>query len=904
MSGIIFSRQLDDSALRLPVVLFSVAVPLFASGSVITRPRIGRIERFLLFLGMLMLLTGAAVTLSGLTDSLLEREMLSPEVVQISRTLGLISLMTGLLAVLYAVMRTGEDVEELADRFWHLAEHINDGFILSSATGEILLVNAKLLELFGKERDEVVGRKTTALAQEFESGAILEQFAKRPGGVASEYEIKCVIDGRDHWLWVSGSPIFDSHGNHTGTLGLVRDVSEQHKLANRLEQYNRGLKQLVEEQTQRLRQSETRFRQLLLSMNEGFLTLDNSYHIRFVNERICELLQIEKVQLVQREVFDFIDTTGRVHLLNLLAQGAGRARADLRREMNFVDRKGSLVPVVVAVSYVPGESKEEMRYSLVVTSVLELKRMQHQLEQRARELEKVNEELRMHDRAKDGFLSNVSHELRTPLSTIKGYLEMLESGGLGELDASQQSALGVMRRNVDRLVGHINEIIEFSRMEIRGVQLTMALFHIKNLVEECTASVHPAALPKDLSLNTFIEEADTPIWGDREKLAQVLNILLNNAVKFSNPGGMIHVRVEEGPDHSLAIAVSDTGIGIEPAYQEKVFSKFFQVDASRSRRYGGTGIGLSIAKSIVEAHGGHIELESRSGQGSTFTIRLPEATFDKSYNPESVQDFADLRVTLISANEPFRTLIGELLEGWGCTVSRFTQHFEGARAAAEEGAHVVILNDAAQEDVGAPTLAAIRSQPGGANLPVIVCSDRDAEALRESSSMSPDVLFLMKPFGARRLVAFLRTACFGEEPVELVKKEKGEKKASHVGLRVLVVDPDPHLLEWIEVALDYRGVACCCAPDILAGLDIAKKEPPDVVLVDVDMPEEQAGQRVTQLLEAQTTAGAQVYVMTGMPNYRPAVRGVAGVLRKPFSVNDIIKVLESLAGSAASAADS
>jgi PAS domain S-box-containing protein len=870
MGGILFSRQFEDSGIRLLVVLASIAIPVFSSGNMLARPSMGRLERMLL----------------------IAQEVMSPLTARLSRTLGMVSLMTGLLAVLYSVLQTGEDIEEMGAHFWHLAEHINEGFILSSSEGQILLVNRRLLDLFGKREEDVLGKETTVLAGEFQMDAVRQHFKKRSEGIASEYELSCVIRGEPRRLLISGSPLFDQHGKHTGTLGLVRDVTEQYNMAQRLEQYNRGLKQLVEEQTQRLRASETRFRQLLVSMNEGFLTLDEHYRIRFANTRIAELLRLTQELLIGREIFEFIDATGRVHLLNIFAQGEALGHADLRRELNLVDHRGALVPVVVSVSYLSGQ-EEETRFSLVVTNVSALKRMQNQLEQRARELEKVNEQLLMHDRAKDSFLSNVSHELRTPLSTIKGYLEMLESGGLGEVDASQRSALTVMHRNVDRLVAQINEIIEFSRMEIRGVQLSMGLFLPHELIQEAVASAHPAAVPKDISINVFLEEKVPPAWGDMDKLGQVLGILLNNAVKFSNPGGMIQVRLERHEGRDLALVVADTGIGIPPRYHDQIFAKFFQVDASRSRRYGGTGIGLSIARSIVEAHGGHIELESTPGQGSTFTVILPDICFDGEYPGKATSGFDRLQAVVISTNTPFREHLVALLMECGCAVTGHAQHFEGARAAIERRADVVILNDSAEDESGEATVESIRSAVGEVDIPIIVCCEPDSERMLQVAELQAEVHVLPKPFNAARLIGCIRMTCFDEMEDFQEASRKESSPLTSDSARVLVIDQDPDFLAWIELALTRRGIACRCATDLSRVAEVVDDDPVALVLLDGDTPETRLEQRLEMLREALPKRPGQLYVMTGLPGFSAREPGVTGILRKPFTVDSVIGLLDA-----------
>ncbi|MBP8129610.1 MAG: PAS domain S-box protein [Candidatus Hydrogenedentes bacterium] len=894
MGGVLFSRQLNDAALRLAVVILSVAVPLFATGNMLARPSLGRLQRMMLLAGAVMLISGAGFSMSGLPDSLIEGEMMSAEVANISRLLGLLSLCLGLVVVLYSVVRTGEDIEELGDRFWLLAEQMNEGLLLSSADGHIVLANRRLLDIFDvKAEEDIIGQRTTALARELNMDPVLQHFERRAEGLASEYEATCTIRGEERRLAISGNPIFNRQGRHTGTIGLVRDITDQYRLAQRLERYNMGLKQLVEEQTHKLLQSEERFRQLLVTMNEGFLTLNASYRIRFANDRMCEMLRLPSENVLGREVFDFLDTSGRVVLLNLLAQSASQARGELRREVNFVTSEGTTVPAVVAVSYIGDAAAEESRHSLVVTSVAEQKRMQQQLEVRARELEMANEELRLHDRAKDTFLSNVSHELRTPLSTIQGYLDMFESGGLGKLEGTQETAVKVMRRNVERLVGQINEIIEFSRMEIRGVQLTMNLFSPARLIHECVASAQPHALPKDLSLNVFADEHIGPIWADRDKIGQVLGILLNNAVKFSNSGGLIQVRLEKRGPHDIVLAVSDTGIGISPAHHHRVFMKFFQVDASRSRRYGGTGIGLSIAKSIVDAHGGVIELQSASGEGSTFTVVLPNALFDASFDPNEHRGAEGLCVLVIAAGYAFPETLKTVLRNAGYRVTLIENVFEGTRVAAETRPDAIVFVDSPQVEPGDAVLTALREQVATAQTPIIVCSDVDAQRVKEICDTHSDIHFLSKPFSARTLLAYVRHACFGE----MLPPAPGRapvREGRGVPF-VLVVDSDPSLLEWVETALHQRGIPCCCAPDWRRGLELAAEEAPDVIFVDAELPEDELQEELAAFQNDIVLRSTPVYAFTGLSGFPPGIDGVKGTLRKPFNIEHLMEIIGTVA---------
>ena len=676
LAGLLFSSQLPDLFLRAVVVVLSVAVPLFAGGAMLSRPQMGVVQRLLMLGGVLLLLIGAAVSVSGFSEQLVEREYLSEFAGMLSRTVGLGSLLLGLFVVLYAVVRSREDVDEYADRFRHLASHISDGFILTALDGTILMANKQFFEMAGLTEDQLIGQRAPDVAERLGLHDLVPQFEFERPGEQTEFEVDFRVRGEERRFWFRGAPLFDRTGRETGVLATVRDVTEYHRLSRRVERYAESLQDLVEEQTRKLRASEERFRQLLVSMREGFITLDASYRIRFANRSLLALLQLPEASLVGREIFDFVDAPGRMGLLNLLAQGRELRAADARRDVNLLAADGSSVPVLVGVAFV-GESDNSLsRYSLVTTSVTELKAMQSQLEERARELERANEQLMQHDRAKDSFLSNVSHELRTPLSTIQGYLEMMESGSLGTLAAEQEAAVQVMHRNVRRLIGHINEIIDFSRMEIRGVQLNIDLFSPETLARHALDSARPQAEAGGVRLTCeAAPEVPAWAWGDGEKLGQVLGVLLNNAVKFTETGGEVRVRLGLSAANRLTLAVQDTGIGIDPRYHESVFTKFFQVDASRTRRFSGTGIGLSIARSIVQAHGGDITLDSEPGAGSCFTVVLPDATYEAEVDAsEPLLD--GTRLLIVDASERLAHASAQLLEAAGMAWDRARDAYE------------------------------------------------------------------------------------------------------------------------------------------------------------------------------------------------------------------------------------
>ncbi|HYM15262.1 MAG TPA: ATP-binding protein [Dehalococcoidia bacterium] len=228
-------------------------------------------------------------------------------------------------------------------------------------------------------------------------------------------------------------------------------------------------------------------------------------------------------------------------------------------------------------------------------------------------------EVRRLDSMRRDFISNVSHELRTPLAGIRAAAETLQEGAIDDRPAAIEF-LGHVQRETDRLTQLVEELLELSRIESGAAPLHFAPVDAAALVREAAQRFAGQADRAGLSLTADTGAGDLVVTGDGERLEQALGNLVANALKFTPSGGSIVVAARAGVDQ-VAISVADTGIGIEPDQQARVFERFFKAD--RGRGSGGTGLGLAIVKHIARAHGGSVELESRPGRGSTFTIRLP-----------------------------------------------------------------------------------------------------------------------------------------------------------------------------------------------------------------------------------------------------------------------------------------
>ena len=238
-------------------------------------------------------------------------------------------------------------------------------------------------------------------------------------------------------------------------------------------------------------------------------------------------------------------------------------------------------------------------------------------------LAEQNRELLALDRLKDEFVASVSHELRTPLTSIRGYLELIRDGDAGAVTSEQAQFLGIVDRNAERLLHLVGDLLFVAQVDAGSLNLEHADVDLSELARESVQSARPAAESKGVHL-AVDADSPAPLRGDRARLAQLLDNLVSNAVKFTPAGGEVTVRVAQSTDRVVA-EVSDTGIGIPPDEQDRLFQRFFRTRAAHEAAIQGTGLGLVIVKAIAEAHGGTVSATSALGEGTTFRVDLPAA---------------------------------------------------------------------------------------------------------------------------------------------------------------------------------------------------------------------------------------------------------------------------------------
>ncbi len=403
-----------------------------------------------------------------------------------------------------------------------------------------------------------------------------------------------------------------------------------------------------------------------------------------------------------------------------------------------------------------------------------------QLSESAEELQRSYEQLKEHDRLKTAFFSNISHELRTPLTLILTPVE----GLLEDEDAlppAHRRTLGIVRRNTLQLLELINDLLDFAKLETGKASLRLGRHNVNDLLSEAASSAASLADHRKIRLQLEIDPAVPEGHFDRQKVNKVVTNLLSNALKFTENEGRVELRSARYGD-TVEISVADTGIGIAPEDQDKIFERFVQIDGSLSRKFAGTGLGLALARELVELHGGQIGLESEPGRGSRFYFTLPLKLAGGSGDVEDPQEalrrpeLSDLILTEEVSDEshadpPPKDAPRLLLVDDSSEVLAVLERLLGAEynlitaADGDEGWTKLSteLPDLVISDVMMPGIDGYelcrraKSDPSTARIPLILLTAKAALGMKiEGLSQGADD-YLVKPFNPRELRARVRS---------------------------------------------------------------------------------------------------------------------------------------------------
>ncbi|HEY0456391.1 MAG TPA: PAS domain S-box protein [Verrucomicrobiae bacterium] len=803
----------------------------------------------------------------------------------------------GIQGIFWDVTQRKKIEEALAyerDLLRALLDNIPDRIYFKDTQSRFLRCSSSMGKRLGLENPlDVVGKTDfdfhpQELAQEYYED---EQHIIHTGQpLINKLEKQTSTEGKTIWASVTKVPIYNQAGAITGLIGLSRDVTQ------------------LKETEQALREAEEKYRAIYENAVEGIFQTTFDGHFISANPALARMYGYDSpddlvvtLRDIQHQLY--VDPTRRDEFGRLM-----RERGAVSGFESLIYRKdGQIIWISESARTVRDSAGNFLYYEGAVEDITARKMADL-------EREKAREAALESARVKAQFLANMSHEIRTPMNAITGMTGLLLDTRLSQ---EQREFVETIRDSTQTLLAIINDILDYSKIEAGRMTFEVIEFELRDALQSTVEMLAETAQKKGVELACWIAH-DVPnyVKGDPGRFRQILANLLSNAVKFTDSGEVL-VRVTKvghtANTVAVQVAVKDSGIGIEPTALSRIFKAFTQADGSTTRKYGGTGLGLTISKQMVELMSGEIGVESEPGKGSTFWFKLPfeKSTTDARTSREfESQHLTGLRVLVVDDTETHRQIMLDQLKHWKINAAEAVPDAQALsvteQAAAAGRPFDLVLIDAGLKETGGLSLAqSIKANPATAAARIVIFTPlgrRLDPGVMQAMGISA---CLAKPVRQSRLFDSLVEVMSGSGELTISICEEPEKASYNAHsisrhVRILLAEDNMVNQRLALRQLKKLGFHADAVANGSEVLEAVQRIPYDIILMDCQMPE-MDGYEVTLRIrqnDPDPNHKARPYIIALTANAlqgdreRCLAAGMNDYLTKPLHISDLESALE------------
>ncbi|CAN5613105.1 hypothetical protein BH24ACT22_BH24ACT22_20730 [soil metagenome] len=775
--------------------------------------------------------------------------------------------------------------EEELRRQAELLELTQDSVIARNPEATIAFWNSAAEEMYGWSREEALGKNSYELLKtEFpepleEIEEELVQCGHWEGEIVNFRRDDTPVEVLTRW-----SLQRTEAGEPLTILEINSDITER-KEADRT-----------------LAESEARFRTLFDQTAIGVCVADLDRRLIETNAAYQEITGYTAEELTGMSTLELThpeDLAGETSTGESLVDGGYDS---YKREKRYIRKNGEIVWANAASSIVRDDQGEPRFIMGVVENITERKRNEA-------EVEKAREAAESANRAKSEFLANMSHEIRTPMNGVIGMSDLLMDT---QLDNEQREYVETVRNSGETLLTLINDVLDFSKIEAEKVELENIVFDLRTSVEDTAVLLAERAQGKGLEIASLVDyDVPTTLRGDPGRLRQVLSNLLSNAIKFTEEGEVLlkaELSEETEEEAVVRFEIRDTGIGITPGQQERLFESFVQADASTTRRYGGSGLGLAISERLVSLMGGEIWLESVPGEGSIFyfTARFEKYSRQTPSGPRPRANLRGLKALSVDDNATNRAVLRQQVAPWGIMVDdarEGAEALEKLRSAGRGGEpyDLAVLDMQMPEMDGLQLARTIKQHPDISSTRLVLLTSMGQRGDGEEARRAGLEAYLTKPVRQAQLYDILSMVMGSEESEAspgderpLVTTHTLKEAESHSRVRLLLVEDNEVNQKVAARTLEKLGYRVDVSDDGEEAVEAVSRTNYAAIVMDVQMPKMDGYEATAEIRNREIASGTEhvpIIAMTANAlqgdREKALEAGMDDYIAKPVSANEL-----------------